>query len=73
MNAIEQNRDNYLRRSRSPGRIATIIGGVIVFHLVVVTVVANWRGWMPKATEGLIRINIVADRPGTPIHGAVHP
>ena len=72
MNPIEQNRDNYLRRSRSRGRIAAIVGGVIVFHLIVITAVANWRGWVPKAGEGLIRVNIVADMRVGPTHGAAH-
>ncbi len=63
MNVLEDNRDNYLKRSRSPGRIAAIVGGVVVFHLVIITAVANWHGWNPKVGEGLIRVNIVADKP----------
>ena len=66
MNVIEQNRDNYLRRSRSFGRIAAIVGGVVVFHLVLITAVANWHGWTPKPGEGLVRVNIVADKAGAP-------
>ncbi len=62
MNVIEQNRDNYLKRSRSPGRIAVIVGGVVVFHVVVITAVASWHGWTPKPGEGLVRVNIVAER-----------
>ena len=72
MNVIEQNRDDYLRRSRSPGRVAAIVGGVVVFHLIVITAVANWHGWTPKVGEGLVRVNIVADKPAAP-HGPAHP
>ena len=68
MNALEDNRDNYLKRSRNPGRIAAIVGGVIVFHLIVITALANWRGWNPKPAEGLIHVNIVADKPALPAH-----
>ena len=72
MNVIEENRDTYLRRSRSPGRVAAIVCGVVVFHIVLITAVANWRGWTPKLGEGLIRVNIVADH-AAPQHRPAQP
>ena len=68
MNVLEDNRDNYLKRSRSPGRVAAIVGGVIAIHLIVITAAAHWRGWNPKPGEGLIRVNIVPGKPALPEH-----
>ena len=71
MNILEQNRDDYLARNRSPVRIIAIVVGIVVFHIVVITAVARWRGWMPTPGEGLITVAIFPDKPTTP--PAQHP
>ena len=63
MNLIEENRDRYLHHASSPRRILMIVLGVIVFHVVVISAAANWKGWMPKQGEGLIRVAIFPDKP----------
>jgi hypothetical protein len=59
MNVLEANRDAYLARANSKRRVAVIVVGVIVFHVVVIGLAARWHGWNPKVGEGLIRVNIV--------------
>jgi len=62
---------NWIERDSSPVRRAIIIGGVVIFHVVVITAVGQWKGWIPKIGPGLIHVTIVGD--GTSPQPAIQP